>query len=196
MAMKQLIPTQRGCSKAPMLLLVVAIACSAVRPIGRPATPLDLQRIVAEGDGRPVDVKLAPDRRIRVEGLHAVGGKLYWNGPAPGSASSDDVREATIVRRDKGFFEGAGIGAGAAFATGLVIGVIWSKTCSTGPLIDGDHPQDSCPTGPSFSEGLALGAILGVFLMIPGALIGGVAGALHGDQTTFTSEPPRRTERP
>jgi hypothetical protein len=176
--------------KTSILLSVGLIGCSTVQTIGRPATPLDLQRIAAEGDGHPVEVKLAPDRRIRVEGLHAVGGRLNWNGPVAGSASSEDLREATVVRRGKGLFEGLAIGAAAGLATALVIGVIGNSTCSAGPLIDGEHPQNTCLlNGPGLLDGLALGAVLGILVMPLGAVIGGVAGELRGDRTTFTNEP-------
>ena len=46
--------------------------------------------------------------------------------------------------RGKGFWEGFGIGAGAGFLTGVVIGAVWHTTCRRGRTVDGETPT-SCP---------------------------------------------------
>src|SRR5471030_2656639 len=87
------------------------VACSSVQVIGRPPSEAELQRIVREGQGRSVELELDQDRKLSVGGLHAVGGRLSWAAPSEGSASADELRRATVVRRGKGFWEGFGIGA-------------------------------------------------------------------------------------
>jgi hypothetical protein len=171
-------------------------ACTSVNHMQRPVTAADVRRINVEADGHPVAVRVGSKDSVTVGGLHLEGDKLLWTTPVPGYLSASESGEVTVVRRGKGFWEGLGIGAGAGFATGLAIGVIWNSSCSAGPLVDGGHPQSSCPfsAGPGLVGGLQLGSILGALLAVPGAIIGGVVGAARGDRVVFTTvrEPERR----
>jgi hypothetical protein len=170
-------------------MLTVALllcACSSVHHLERPPSDTDLQRIGSEVAGGAADIKLGSATAVPVGGLHAEGGRLAWTSPDPGGVSADQLREVTIVRRGKGFWEGAAIGAGAGFLTGLVTGVVWQTSCSAGPVVDNEQ-LSTCPftTYPSFSKGLQVGAVLGVLFAVPAGLIGGVTGAALGDRTTF-----------
>jgi hypothetical protein len=174
---------------APSSIVVLAFllaACSSVHHLERPPSDTDLQRVGSELAGGTASIKLGSASAVPVGGLHAEGGRLAWTSPDPGDVSADQLREVTIVRRAKGFWEGAAIGAGAGFLTGLVTGVVWQTTCSAGPVADNEQ-FSSCPltTYPSLSKGLQLGAIMGLLFAVPAAIVGGVAGAAIGDRTTF-----------
>ncbi len=170
--------------------------CAGVQPVGRPASQEELRAIEREADGRTVALKLAPDRALEVKGFHAGGETLSWTGPPAGAAPVTDLREATVVRRGTGLLQGAGIGALAGFATGMVLGIISNTFCSTGRQ-DGFsggqpyYPNNSCSytTGPSFAGGAVIGAIFGGLLVLPSAIIGGGVGAFIGSPLTFTSAP-------
>jgi len=179
-----------------LVAAVLLSGCSSVRVNERSTAASDLQPIIDEARGGTVDIKLRSGRTMAVGGLHAEGATMAWDSPVRGSTPASEIREATITHHGKGFWEGLAIGAGAGFVTGFATGVIWNTTCSEGPFIDGGHPQSSCPftTGPSLSGGLQLCAILGGLFAIPGAVIGGIFGAVRGDRTTFNMDasPPRQ----
>lgn len=58
---------------------------------------------------------------------------MNWTGPPAGRTSMAEVREVTVLRRGKGFWQGLGIGALVGFGTGLGIGLVWNTTCTTEP---------------------------------------------------------------
>lgn len=180
-----------------MLWLTMAAGLSPACGTTHRVERTDLNPVVDEAEGGKVDLELRSGRSMAVGGLHAEGDTMVWSSPAPGSIPASDVRAATVVRRGKGFWEGAAIGASAGFLTGLAIGVVWNTTChaGAGPISDGESPQSTCPysDGPSLTRGLELGALFGGLLLIPGGVVGGVVGAVRGDRTTFSiDENPRR----
>jgi hypothetical protein len=160
-----------------LLIASMCVACSTVHTIHRK----DLPDFDGEGE-----VKLSSAREAKpVGGLHAVGGKLDY-------ADVAEVSEVTYIRRGKGFWEGAAIGAATAFGLGLVTGIVWNTTCSKGQYSDGFYPNANCPISedPSLSDGVVLGLLLGGLAIVPGALIGGSLGALYGDHTTYVFKDP------
>jgi hypothetical protein len=173
-------------SSVALVVALLLCACSSVHRFERPPSDADLQRIGSEVAGGAADIKLGSAAAVPVGGLHAEGGRLSWTSPDPGGVPADQLREVTILRRGKGFWEGAAIGAGAGFLAGLVTGVVWQTSCSAGPVVDNEQ-LSSCPltTYPSFSKGLQLGAIMGLLFALPAGIVGGVAGAALGDRTTF-----------
>jgi hypothetical protein len=183
-----------GAATALSAAAVYLGACSTVHHLSRPPTERDLQLIVAEAGTGSASVDVGTNGHLAVGGLHSEGDRLLWATPTGGQASAETLRQVTLVRRAKGFWEGAAIGAGVGFVTGLAVGVIWNTNCSEGPLIDGEHPQASCPVteNPSLTGGLELGAVLGVLFALPGAIVGGLTGAALGDRVVFTTDPPRR----
>jgi len=160
---------QKTISPRPVLvgLLLIATGCTSTQKIS-PAASDGYARLTEAATGKTAQVYFRDGRTLELENLYV--GVQSTRGTGPNGRrrafATTSIWKVELVNRGTGFLQGAGLGIGGPLASGAVVS-----------LAEEDE----------FIPAWALGAVLSV----PGGLLGGIVGAIRGQQDVYML--PKRT---
>lgn len=160
---------QKTTSPLPVLmgLFLIATGCSSTQTIS-PAASDGYARLTEAATGKTAQVYFRDGRTLELEDLYVGVQSTRGTGPNGRRRAFEtaSVWKVELVNRGTGFLQGAGLGIGGPLASGAVVS-----------LMEEDE----------FIPAWALGAVLSV----PGGLLGGIVGAVRGQQDVYVL--PKRT---
>jgi hypothetical protein len=150
------------------VLLFLACGCSSTHQVAHTQSD-GYSRVTEAAYGKTARVHFRDGRTMKLEELYVGADSTTGIGPhgTDRAFSTSTIWKVELVNRGVGFLQGAGAGAAGPLGGALFV------------QLQGD------------GLGADLATVAGLALSVPGALIGGVIGAVHGHWTTyFVKAPP------
>jgi hypothetical protein len=152
------------------VLLFLACGCSSTHQVAHTQSD-GYSRVTEAAYGKTARVHFRDGRTMKLEKLYVDADSTTGIGPhgTERAFSTSTLWKVELVNRGVGFLQGAGAGAAGPLGGALLV------------QLQGD------------GLGTDLATVAGLALSVPGALIGGVVGAIRGHRTTYFVEAPPPT---